>query len=89
MTASFTVTPTVNDPIAVIGDMLLACDRLYHMLSTANSVLMEDVVEHAPKDHPSYRVWCTFHTAIEKIREIGLILDKADTQLRGSTQVEG
>jgi hypothetical protein len=94
MTGSFTMKPAITDPVAVINDMSLVCDRIAAMISAANSVLMEDVVERVDDGQSAmyrnaYNAWCTFQTAVEKLQDVGAVLGEAEMQLRVRARAEG
>jgi hypothetical protein len=86
MGESFTVTRTVNDPIAVVNDMALSLDRVTSMLATTNNDYMEYVVGRLNDERSSihriaYNVWCINQIAVEKLQEISALLDEAEGEL--------
>ena len=88
MADSFTMTPTINDPVQVVTDMALSLERVVALLANTNSDLMEFVVERLAggDDKAVHRIasniWCMNEVAIEKLEEIQLLLGEVETPLR-------
>lgn len=86
MAESFTITTTVNDPIAVVNDMALSLDRVTSMLASANSDYFQHIVGHLLDQDSSihrlaYNVWCINQIAVEKLQEITRLLGDAEGEL--------
>lgn len=85
MTDSYTMTPTVTDPVQTVEEMTLSLERVTSLLGTSNSDYMDHIVgglTTTPSLHRlAFNVWCINQIVVEKLSEIHKVLVQTESGL--------
>ena len=85
MTDSYTMTPTVTEPVQTVEEMTLSLERVMLLLAGSNSDYMDYVVGELKTNRSLHRVafnvWCINQIVVEKLDEIHKVLAEAESGL--------